>query len=186
MSEQPQPTGRSNARMRQTVIDMVRSMAVVVAVVVVIVLFTWRPHSQGVKAVQIGPLVTYARSQAGYPIYVAKAGATGFIPTSVRWEPTTASRPDFAWHVGYLTPGNAYVQIEQSASKNPDYVAEQSGKGTAVGAVIIGGVGWEKLQAPGERSLVRITPTNTIVLSGTVDWTKLQSVAGGLSDSATS
>ena len=86
-----QPTGRPNARMRQTVGDMVRSMLVVLAFVAVLLLVTWRPQPDAVKPVDTTSAVTLATMQADFPVEVAVGLSDGWRPTSARWEPTEKS-----------------------------------------------------------------------------------------------
>ena len=62
-----QPTGRPNARLRQTAWDMVRSMAVVLVVVFVIVLLAWRPEPEAVKVVETGSDGRPRRSRGAVP-----------------------------------------------------------------------------------------------------------------------
>lgn len=182
----PQPTGRANARLRQTAMDMIRSLALVLAAVAVILIITHRPQPDAVKPVDIHPLLTVARAQAGYPVYVASESA--YVPTSVRWEPTKETDKVPVWHVGYVTPDTQYVEISQTASTSPGFIADATVKGTASDAVSINGSAWQKYESTGDtgtrRSLVLVGPQGTTVVSGTIDWPALQSVAAGLSATA--
>ena len=65
------PTGRSTGRMRQTVGDMIRSMAVVLAVVFVIVLLAWRPLPEAVKVVDTAPAIAEATAAATPTAYTS-------------------------------------------------------------------------------------------------------------------
>lgn len=181
----PQPTGRKNARMRQTVGDMVRSLAVVLAFVAVILIITLRPQPDPVKRVEVAPVLAVARAQAGFPVLVAGAGTSAYVPTSVRWEPTAATKPDPVWHIGYVTPDEQYVAISQSATASERFIPEQTGKGAPLDPVVIDGTTWQRFESEQRRSLVRIEPKLTTVVAGTLDWAGLQSVAAGLSASAT-
>lgn len=184
-STTPQPTGRKNARMRQTVGDMVRSLVVVLAFVAIILVITLRPQPDPVKRVEVNPILTVARAQAGFPVYVAGAGTSEYVPTSVRWEPTEATAPDPVWHIGYVTPEEEYVEISESASASERFIPERTGKGAPLDPVVIDGVTWQRFESEQRRSLVRVEPSLTTVVAGTLDWAGLQSVAAGLSASAT-
>lgn len=184
-STTPQPTGRPNARMRQTVGDMVRSLAVVLAFVAVILLITLRPQPDAVKPVDITSILAVARAQAGFPVLIAGAGTSGYVPTSVRWEPTAATAPDPVWHIGYVTPDEQYVEISQSASESSTFIPDQTGKGAPLDPIVIDGTTWQRFESETRKSLVRVEPALTTVVAGTLDWAGLQSVAAGLSASAT-
>jgi len=184
-STTPQPTGRPNARLRQTVGDMVRSLAVVLGFVAIILIITLRPQPDPIKPVEVTPILTVARAQAGFPVLIAGAGASAYVPTSVRWEPTDATSPDPVWHIGYVTPGEQYVEISQTASISEKFIPNQTGKGAPRDPVEINGTTWQRFESETRKSLVRIEPNLTTVVAGTLDWAGLQSVAAGLSASAT-
>jgi len=184
-STTPQPTGRPNARMRQTVGDMVRSLAVVLGFVAIILVVTLRPQPDPIKPVEVAPILTVARAQAGFPVLIAGAGASAYVPTSVRWEATDATTPDPVWHIGYVTPDEQYVEISQTASISERFIPGQTGKGAPLDPVEIDGITWQRFESETRKSLVRVEPNLTTVVAGTLDWVGLQSVAAGLSASAT-
>lgn len=177
----PQPTGRPMRGLRQNIGDMIRSMAVVLAVVGAILLVTWRPQPDPVREVSLEPLVTFAISQADFPVLVVEGDLQ---PTSVRWEPTEASDGEMVWHVGYVTTDNQYLQLSQSAAASDLYVAEQTLDGIpVVGDADVptlvqqltseGWVPFETTSAEPRRSLVRTNDGSTTILSGTGSWSEL-------------
>ena len=171
--------------MSQTVGDMVRSLAVVLAFVAIILVITLRPQPDPIKKVDVAPILSVARAQAEFPILIAGAGSSAYVPTSVRWEPTDATKPDPVWHIGYVTPEDQYVEISESATASERFIPEQTGKGIPLDPVVIDGVTWQRFESEQRRSLVRVEPNLTTVVAGTLDWAGLQSVAAGLSASAT-
>lgn len=175
----PRPTGRPNARMRQTVGDMVRSLAIVLAVVGVLLLITWRPQPDPVREVDIAPVLEVARSQAPFPVLVP-VGMDGYRPTSARWEPTQASGDIPAWHVGYVTSQTQYVQVSQAAITADAFIAEQTGSAVLAGQVLIDGVPWQQLASNDGMSLVRIDGGVATIVTGTVPLEELQAVAAAL------
>jgi hypothetical protein len=177
---QLRPTGRSNARLRQTVRDMVVSLVVVFAAIAVILLITWRPAPDPVRAIDPTPTLLLARAQADYPVLYPADLSETWRPTSARWEATPASQPFPAWHIGFVTPDGDYVQVGQSASDSPAYVAEQVGPARLSGEW----AGWQTYNGPDQRALVRIDSGVAIVVSGTAPWPTLQSVAERLSPTA--
>ena len=175
----PRPTGRPNARLRQTIADMVRSMAVVLAVVGAILLVTWRPQPDPVREVEVGPVLALARSEAAFPVMVP-VGLQGYRPTSARWEPTAASGQVPAWHVGYVTDQTQYVQLSQAATTEPRFIREQTGGATPVGTVMIDGIAWEQQASDGGLALVRIVDGVSTVVTGTVPLAELEGVVRSL------
>jgi len=174
------PTGRPNARLRQTVRDMVLSLAVCLAAIGVIMLITWRPAPDPVRVVDPTPLLLQARIEADYPVLYPADLDAAWRPTSARWEVTEASMPDAAWHVGFVTPDEAYAQFGQSASADPDYVASQVGGAQPAGEW----QGWLRYDSTDQRALVRIDGAVTTVVSGTAPWPTLQLLAERLSPTA--
>lgn len=174
------PTGRSNARLRQTVRDMILSLAVVLAAIAVILLLTWRPTPDPVRVIDPTPPLSLARAQADYPVLYPADLDAAWRPTSARWEITSSSQPDPAWHVGFVTPEEAYAQLGQSATEDPSYVADQVGLAEPAGEWM----GWLRFDSAEQRALVRVEGGVTVVVSGTAPWPTLQLLAERLSPTA--
>lgn len=171
------PTGHPNARLRQTVRDMVISLAVVLASIAVIMAVTWRPTPDPVRVIDPTPALAQARAEADYPILYPAGLDAAWRPTSARWEITPASAPDAAWHVGFVTPDDAYAQLGQSATEDPSYVAGQIGAAEPAGEW----QGWLRYDSIDQRALVRVDSGVTVVVSGTAPWPTLQVLAERLS-----
>lgn len=161
----PVPTGKSNARMKQTVGDMVRSMAVVLAVVAALLLVTWRPDPDPVRVVDTVPITNLAVSRAEFPILVPTLD--DLRATSVRWEPTRESGDVPVWHIGYVTPQDQYLQITQSTVSEPEYLEEQTLQGEITDIVSINGSEWQTYVAENETALVNMDNGITTVVRGT-------------------
>jgi hypothetical protein len=175
-----QPTGRPNARMRRTIGDMVRSMAVVLAVVAVIVLFTLRPHPDPVKVVQTAPVVAVAVAAADFPVKAPANLPEGWRATSARWEPTEASGDAPVLHLGYVTPSEQYAQVTQSTASSDRYLAEQTDEALATGSKDIAGTVWQTYERKARRSLLRSTDGVQMIVSGSAPWEELAILAASL------
>ncbi|MGA0209987.1 MAG: DUF4245 family protein [Candidatus Nanopelagicales bacterium] len=184
----PQPTGRSMRGLRKNVGDMIRSMLVVLAVVGAILLVTWRPQPDPIREVSLEPLVSFASSQAGFPVFILDTEAQ---PTSVRWEPTEESSGEMVWHIGYVTPGDHYLQLSQSLTDSETYLDEQTSNGVVLkdDADLPSSVrqlmaeGWVPAQnddANPRRSLLATLDGSTTILSGTGDWSEVADAARSL------
>jgi hypothetical protein len=174
------PTGRPNARLRQTVRDMVLSLVVVLGAIGVILAITWRPSPDPVRVIDPGPVLALARAQASYPVLYPADLDDGWRPTSARWEITPTSTPDQAWHLGLVTPDEDYAQVGQTASGNTAYVMEQVGRSAPTGEWD----GWQRYEFSDERALLQVTDGVTIIVSGTAPWQTLEFLAQRLSANA--
>ncbi len=175
-----QPTGRPNARLRQTIWDMVRSMAVVLAVVGLLMLVTWRPQPEAVKVIDVTPALTLAGIEASFEVRAPSGLPDGWRPTSARWEPTTESGAEPVMHLGYVTPQDEYAQVSQSLATGVAYLAEQTSDGAPTGGRSVEGVEFETWEGEKRRSLVRTDDGITVVISGTADWNELATLAASL------
>lgn len=183
----PEPTGRPMRGLRQSVGDMLRSMAVVLGVVGVILLVTWRPQPEPIREVPVEPVAIIASAQADFPVFVVDARHTG-AATSVRWESTPESDGEMVWHVGYVTPDEEYLQLSQSLADSPSYLAEQTTDGEILetyedlpaAVQSLTGEGWVPWQQGDRRSLVRENDGATTILTGTAPWSDLADAASHL------
>ena len=171
----PTPTGRPNARMLQTVGDMVRSILVVLAAVAVILFLTHRATPDPVQEVSITNPLILAKISSGFPILVPQ-GQEGYRLTSARWE---TSKPG-VWHLGYVTPQTNYVQLEQSATKDLDFIADQLTGTAKSGTELIRGVPWTAYTGSGKAALVRTINGVTTAVTGTAPMAELVRVANSL------
>lgn len=177
---QVQPTGRPNARLRQTAGDMIRSLAVVLVVVAGVLLLAWRPQPDPIRIVDVTPAVTRATMQATFDVVAPTGLSDTWRPTSARWEPTEESGDEPVLHIGYVTPADQYAQVSLSASERPAYLAEQTGGGTGDGLMTAGGVEWQAWQSTNRRSLVRVADGVTTIVSGGASWEELVVLAESL------
>lgn len=179
------PTGRPNARMRQTIGDMVRSMLVVLAVVAVVLLVTWRPQPDPVRVVDTTPAVTAASAEAAFPVLVPSGLASGWRPTSARWEPTAKSGEEPVLHIGYVTPSDQYAQVSLSAATSEAYLLEQTDDGRPTGRTrTVAGQEWQEWEGVDRRSLLALSPQVSVVVSGGASWEELAALAGSLAPPA--
>ena len=183
----PQPTGRPNARMRQSVGDMVRSLAIVLLAIGAIMLVTWRPQPDAVRVVPIDQQLVLAMMQADFEVLVPVGLADDWRSTSVRWEPTEASGIAPVWHVGYVTPSDEYLQFTQIAAQvsptdveSTSFIAEQTLSGSPSATVTVDGKEWQRWESSERSSLVRVTDSDVTVVSGTGEWSEIEQFAGAL------
>jgi len=171
----PEPTGRSNARLGQTVGDVGRSLAVVLAAVAVIMFITHRAEPDPVREVSMSASLMLANAQATFPVEVPQ-GREGYRLTSARF----SGAPTPVWHLGYVTPDAQYVEVEQSATKTLKFLKSQLTSTSPQGSVEINGATWDIYVGESKRALVRQKNGVTTAVSGTASLNELKTVAGSL------
>lgn len=171
----PTPTGRPNARLAQTVGDMVRSLAVVFAAVGVVLFLSYRSSPDPVREVDITSPLTVATLSAPYPVLVPTA-IDGYRLTSARWQ---REEPP-VWHLGYVTPDTTYVQVEQSATTKLKFLEQELTGTRPEPAVEINGSAWILHAGASQNALVRTIDGVTTAVSGTAPVAELTAVAASL------
>ncbi|MFK4223718.1 DUF4245 domain-containing protein [Streptomyces sp. NPDC019890] len=165
-------------RGRQTVRDMVLSMAVIGAVVAVIYMFI--PHddtADPIKAVDYRVELVTARRAAPYPVAAPEGLAKEWKPTSVSYERTDGD----AWHLGFLDPDGEYVAVEQSTAPARKYIPKVSQQAHETGKTQqIAGATWQRWEGPKYDALVREDKGSTTVVTGTASAERLAEMAAAL------
>lgn len=161
--------------------DMVRSLAVVLALVAVVVALNLRDDPDPVKTVDVAPAVRQARAAAPYAVLAPEGLGGGWRATSVR-----TSRADGAveWHIGYVTPAGAYAGVDQSDGSRERFVDRFAAGGRAAGTAQLDGRTWQRLEGgdPEVRALVSSAAGATTVVSGGASWRELDELAASLRD----
>lgn len=162
---------------------MVRSLAVVLGVVGVVVVATQALGRDPDLTVDYTGTLQSARIGAPYEV-LAPEGLADYTATSVRF---TAQGQTTVWHLGFLTPSEAYAAIDQTDGDPGEFVAVLTEGAVADGsAVTIDGEPWERYAGGGDsadenvRGLVRQQTGSTVLVSGTADWAELETFAGAL------
>jgi Protein of unknown function (DUF4245) len=167
-------------RGKQTVRDMVLSVAVIGVVVAGIYLFV--PHSASgsgpVQTVSYRVELGQARRAAPYPV----AGPVGLSPdwraTSVNYDGSNPKSAD--WHLGFLDPQNQYISIDQSNSEAASFVSTTTQQSHRVGTQNVAGTTWQRYGGGRYRALVRTTGGVTTMVDGTAPYDQLARLAGAL------
>ena len=180
---------KTRRRGRETVRDMVISMAVVGLGIAALMLVTWRPKPEAqVRVIDWKPAATAAQSASQYPVVTPVGLPDQWRATSARFEsePQSAGRP--VWHVGYVTPNNAYAGVEQSDADPAIFISRTVDGGRPDGEVVIGGRAWQSYApgANGFRSLVRTEGGSTVIVTGSADSAELTALAAALQNSPVS
>lgn len=170
---------KETARSSRSIADMIRTIAVIGAVLGVILVLNYRAPEDPIKEIDLGTLPTTVAAVAPFPLLLPVD--EGWRPTSGRWEPTAESGADPVWFVGGVyDAGSPFVSVSQSATKEPGFIAEQTLQGREVGVSAVAGQQWLRYESEAARSLVLVTPEVTTVISGTADWSTLERFTASL------
>jgi hypothetical protein len=169
--------------------DMIRTLAVIlVPLVVIAVLFTDLPKDKPVTEVQWQPILAVARRDAPFPVLAPTTAPEGWRATQAEWvetgDPFRGGEPSVRnqWSLGFLTPENVFVGLDQGDLQPDNLVAEQTRAGTPDGQSTVNGQTWERLLSRDgrTRSLVRREPSVTTVVSADLDYDALDAYAAVL------
>ena len=136
-SESAAPPRRRSALMAGAS-DMVRSLLVIMALVVGLVLLVPRPTSVPRAAVDLPAAASGVADQLGFAPAVGVPA--GWTVTSTRIRTDTGDLP--SWSVNYLTDKGRYVGLEQAGGWDPRWLASVSQGGAAQGSTTIDGRQW--------------------------------------------
>ncbi|MFH8746182.1 DUF4245 domain-containing protein [Streptomyces rimosus] len=172
-------------RGKQTVRDMVLSMAVIGALVAGIYVFI--PHNDSrsaevnaVKTVDYRVELATARRAAPYAIAAPKGLPEGWRATSVTYRASNDGKGG-AWHLGFLDPEQEYAALEQSDAPAKKFIQDVTlGAEKAPGKQAVGGVKWDRYKGETYRALVREEEGVTTVLTGTAPYGRLAELAASL------
>ncbi|MGW6458203.1 DUF4245 domain-containing protein [Streptomyces sp. NPDC055078] len=165
-------------RGKQTVRDMVLSMAAIGAVAGVIYLFL--PHDDSkdpIKPVDYRIEHITAKRAAPYPVLAPHGLPEGWKATSVDYRGAEGN----AWHLGFLDPDRQYVAVEQSTQVTAKYVSKVTKRAAKTnGTQQVKGVTWQRWEGEKYDALVRQEKGSTTVVTGTASWERLAEMAAAL------
>ncbi|MET9641809.1 MULTISPECIES: DUF4245 domain-containing protein [Streptomyces] len=163
---------------KQTVWDMVRSLAVIGVVVAGIYVFV--PHddkADPTRTVDYRVETLTARRAAPYPVAAPVGLPEQWRATSVTYERTKAD----AWHLGFLDPEQQYAAVEQSSDTSVKYLERVTRNATASGQTQqVGDAAWERWEGEKYDALVRREQGHVTVVTGTASFEQLGTLAAAL------
>lgn len=176
----------TNARLARNWRDMAISMGVVLGLIAIIFLFTYRPPPDNpVRAVDYASEVAAARSSGAFAV-AAPAHPEGWTATSVRYRPDPANPKIATWHLGFVSGSSPetdkYVAIEQTNGDDPAFIKTVTAEGKNEGPVTINGMTFTSYSSAetGHRSLLYKTGPVTTVVTGTPSYDELAAFAADL------
>ena len=162
--------------------DMVIALLVLLLPILVISWFFTRVPEPPIQAADLGPVLARAEAESPYPVALPAGLPDGWVCVRARWTPKGEQllngdpAPGNSWQLGYLTPAQMYLGIDQRDAAIPDLIAATTRAGVADGTSELPGASWQRyLSKDGRtRSLVSSTSGVTTVVSGDVPYAKLE------------
>ena len=173
------PQGRPKRGMG-TLKNMVISMVVVLAFVVVWIAMVPRPNAITQPPVDVTSVAQQVRAETHWPILQPRGLPAGWRATSVRFVRSTDGL--MTWHAGYQSPDGNYVAVEQTRGATQTWVEAQTNRGRAEGTLEAGGTTWTKIDRKDkvQFSLVsrgRSAQDLTTIVTGTAPYAELAAFA---------
>jgi hypothetical protein len=168
-------------RTGHTVGDLMRSLAVVLAFVGILVAFNViQQPDPVVRDVDYPAALLAAQPGASYDLAGPDPLPPGWRVTSAR---TGVDQQAATWHLGMVTASGTYAAVEQSDGSPRELVARHARGSRPAGNMEITGASWQRRQGghPEPRALLRRHGAVTTMVVGTARWGELRLLASLLS-----
>lgn len=167
---------------------MIIAIVVVVAPVLLAIAWFTRLPDPKIAVVDPAPVVALAMKDAPYPIAVPQALPDGWQCTRARWTPIGQPGvggtpvPGNTFALGYLTPGQIYIAVDQRDNAPERFVSDVTRDGAADGRSSVQGQEWERfVSSDGRtRALVLRDDDHVTIVSGDLGYDALDAFAGTL------
>ncbi len=172
-------------RFTQGFYGYVVAMLVCLAGVGVFLLITPQSRTEHIPRVDFSIDVANMRRAASYQVWAPEAVLPNWVPTSSRKtdDKSADGRTAVTWKLGFATAKRRHAMLGQSDERPAaDFASRMANTGEVTGSVQINGVTWEQRfrKDKNQRSLVRLLPDVTVVVTGTAEWDELSALAGSL------
>jgi hypothetical protein len=162
--------------------DLVRSMVMLLLLIGVIWLvgsfFTAEDEERPVRQVSYAEQLHTARDLADYRVLAPRGLGAAWTATSVDLQ---SSGGTVRWHLGFLTPQQEYVGLEQSDVEPEEVAAGYVGDLRRVGVTRVGGERWQVYDGETDTALVRRQGEVVTIVVGTASRDVLTTFAASLS-----
>lgn len=158
-------------RSRQTLVNLVLSLAATLAVVLVLVLVVVRPDQSVLEPVDFAATAAEAQGSLDETLIVPVL-PTEWTSNSARFSADTDGVA--LWYVGFITPAVEFIALTQGVGGDDRWLADQLDNNESTGTVTIDGVTWSIYDNRTrsdmgnlEYALSTVAGASTIVLAGT-------------------
>jgi Protein of unknown function (DUF4245) len=158
----------ASSRLRQTVRDMILSMAVIAVPIAVVFLVEPSTPGNPVQAVNAADYHTTARTIEPFHVLAPVGLPASWRATSASYNPPGNSAGN--WQVGYLAPGGAFAEFEQTTASVGGFLSDEGSNATQFAAQEVDGQVWTEYTGttpPALRVLLeRTVGTTTEIVAG--------------------
>jgi len=153
---------KKRKRGRETALDMVRSLGLVILVIVPVWFFAKAPLSDEKEVREVDPrssIDAFAADQPGVPV-------PGALPDTWRATSSVYSGGDRTLRIGWVTPTTQYAEYSASGAEREGFLEATVGEQVErLSPVTVDGQAWEQLREPdGSISLTRSYGGTTVVV----------------------
>jgi hypothetical protein len=173
----PPPAAR---RPSKTPRDMIISLGVVLLVIGALWAVAPRRHYDAVHQIDYTQALRDARGAAPYRVLAPEGLSPRWRATSVRYDGDVNGAAQ--WHLGFVSPENEYVGLEQSNGPARDFIFNLSNRGLADGSTVVAGESWDRYlrETRDVRSLARTENGVTTLVTGTASYEEMAEFAAAL------
>jgi hypothetical protein len=168
-------------RFTQGFYGYVFAMAVCLAAAGLFLLITPQSRTEHIPSVDYSVDLANARHQAPFEVWAPAPRAPGnWIPTSSRLVNQNAA---VTWRLGFATAKRMHAMLAQSDERpGAGFADRMANSAASIGTQQVGGATWERRFRvdKDQRSLVRVLPGVTVVVTGSADWNELAALAATL------
>jgi hypothetical protein len=177
--------GMAKSRLRTTIRDMILSLAVIAVPIGVVLAIEPSKAGNPVHVIDSASFqgdLDAARAAEPFPVLVPTGLSTGWRATSETYQEPGATAAD--WHVGYLTPGGGFAELEQITQSFAGFLNDQQSDAAQVASVQVDGITWQRYSGttpPALKNLlVRSDGKSTVIVAGSASMAELEQFAGSL------
>jgi preprotein translocase subunit SecG len=171
---------RKDRAKARTLTNMVWALLACFVVVAFLMIVTWRPKEEKVRAVEYTAQLQDARKVAPW-VRGPEPMPAGWSATSVEFR--APEQQPITWHLGVVTDAKKYVGLEQSNVTGGEFPADKLGRTTDDGTSTVGGVTWQRkilLDRKKENALVLVGSGVTTIVTGNAGYPALEAFASTL------
>ncbi|WP_405068747.1 DUF4245 domain-containing protein [Kribbella sp. NBC_01510] len=168
---------RKDRAKARTLTNMVWALLACFVVVAFLMIVTWRPKEEKVRAVEYTAQLQDARKVAPW-VRGPEPMPAGWAATSVEFR--APEQQPITWHLGVVTDAKKYVGLEQSNVTGGEFPADKLGRTTDDGTSTVGGVTWQRkvlLDRTQENALVLVGSGVTTIVTGNAGYPALEAFA---------
>lgn len=143
-------------RARQTLYNLLYSLAACLGLVIIMVLAVPRPNESLIQPVKYQEVAVSASQSSGQPIVAPKLFSSNWYSNSARWSAKPADGVA-NWYVGFVGPKNQYLGLTQAFGSNPTWLTLKLKGSVPTGTKNIQGRNWVVWQ-----STVKHSPAATM------------------------